>query len=215
MSKKSHFSFFGIFKKKATNGLKKMISTKDKLEYIRSHYQDEVDKYVESSEGLLITEKALRVKVSELETKTNNLYDEATRLAKLGDKEKSKSVFINYSGTKIALDTAKESYKSISEQCLKVKENLSKVEVNKLMLNAKIDSLKEQIEVLKLSDFDGVNFSADCDEMLKEVEDEIKMTRYKVEVRKDIKQIMTSNTEPVKQNSVDADFDKFYATVNG
>ena len=41
------------------------------------------------------------------------------------------------------------------------------------MLNAKIDSLKEQIEVLKLSDFDGVNFSAECDEMLKEVEDEI------------------------------------------
>lgn len=215
MSKKSHFSFFGIFKKKVSDGLKKMIDTKSKLEYIRSHYQDEVDKYVESSEGLLVTEKALRDKVTDLETKTSTLYDEATRLAKKGEKERSKTVFISYSGTKIALDTAKESYKQISEQCLKVKDNLSKVEINKLMLNAKIDSLKEQIEVLKLSDFDGVNFSLDCDEMLKEVEDEIKMTKYKVDVRKEVKQIMNPTDVQTKQTSVDADFDKFYATVNG
>lgn len=78
------------------------------------------------------------------------------------------------------------------------------------MLNAKIDSLKEQIEVLKLSDFDGVNFSAECDEMLKEVEDEIKMTKYKVEAKKDIKQIMNANAEPAKVTSVDSEFEAFF-----
>ena len=141
------FSIFKIFKKKLSAGLQKMVDTKDKLEYIRDHYQDEVDKYVESSEGLLTTEKALRDKVKELDEKVNGLEATAKQYAKAGDKQKAKSVFIQYNGTKQALDSAKESYKLISEQCLKVKENLSKVEINKLMLNAKIDSLKEQIEV--------------------------------------------------------------------
>lgn len=207
---KSKFNIFKIFGKKISTGLQKMIDTKDKLEYIRSHYQDEVDKYVESSEGLLVTEKALRDKVKELEDKVQGLEDTAKRYAKEGNKEKAKTVFVSYTGTKNALDTAKESYKVISEQCLKVKENLGKVEINKLMLNAKIDSLKEQIEVLKLSDFDGVNFSAECDEMLKEVENEIKMTKYKVEANKDIKQIMNANAEPAKVTSVDSEFEAFF-----
>lgn len=207
---KSKFNIFKIFGKKISTGLQKMIDTKDKLEYIRSHYQDEVDKYVESSEGLLVTEKALRDKVKELEDKVQGLEDTAKRYAKEGNKEKAKTTFVSYTGTKNALDTAKESYKVISEQCLKVKENLGKVEINKLMLNAKIDSLKEQIEVLKLSDFDGVNFSAECDEMLKEVENEIKMTKYKVEANKDIKQIMNANAEPAKVTSVDSEFEAFF-----
>ena len=42
------FSIFKIFKKKLSVGLQKMVDTKDKLEYIRDHYQDEVDKYVKS-----------------------------------------------------------------------------------------------------------------------------------------------------------------------
>lgn len=205
------FSIFKIFKKKLSAGLQKMVDTKDKLEYIRDHYQDEVDKYVESSEGLLTTEKALRDKVKELDEKVNGLEATAKQYAKAGDKQKAKSVFIQYNGTKQALDSAKESYKLISEQCLKVKENLSKVEINKLMLNAKIDSLKEQIEVLKLSDFDGVNFSAECDAMLKEVEDEIKMTRYRVEVKKDIKKIINNDSNDVqKLTSVDTEFEAFY-----
>lgn len=207
---KSKFNIFKIFGKKISTGLQKMIDTKDKLEYIRSHYQDEVDKYVESSEGLLVTEKALRDKVKELEDKVQGLEDTAKRYAKEDNKEKAKTIFVSYTGTKNALDTAKESYKVISEQCLKVKENLGKVEINKLMLNAKIDSLKEQIEVLKLSDFDGVNFSAECDEMLKEVENEIKMTKYKVEANKDIKQIMNANAEPAKVTSVDSEFEAFF-----
>ena len=207
---KSKFNIFKIFGKKISTGLQKMIDTKDKLEYIRSHYQDEVDKYVESSEGLLVTEKALRDKVKELEDKVQGLEDTAKHYAKEGNKEKAKTAFVSYTGTKNALDTAKESYKVISEQCLKVKENLGKVEINKLMLNAKIDSLKEQIEVLKLSDFDGVNFSAECDEMLKEVEDEIKMTKYKVEAKKDIKQIMNANAEPAQVTSVDSEFEAFF-----
>jgi len=205
------FSIFKIFKKKLSAGLQKMVDTKDKLEYIRDHYQDEVDKYVESSEGLLTTEKALRDKVKELDEKVTGLEATAKQYAKAGDKQKAKSVFIQYNGTKQALDSAKESYKLISEQCLKVKENLSKVEINKLMLNAKIDSLKEQIEVLKLSDFDGVNFSAECDAMLKEVEDEIKMTRYRVEVKKDIKKIINNDSNDVqKLTSVDTEFEAFY-----
>lgn len=205
------FSIFKIFKKKLSAGLQKMVDTKDKLEYIRDHYQDEVDKYVESSEGLLTTEKALRDKVKELDEKVNGLEATAKQYAKAGDKQKAKSVFIQYNGTKQALDSAKESYKLISEQCLKVKENLSKVEINKLMLNAKIDSLKEQIEVLKLSDFDGVNFSAECDAMLKEVEDEIKMTKYRVEVKKDIKKIINNDSNDVqKLTSVDTEFEAFY-----
>lgn len=205
------FSIFKIFKKKLSAGLQKMVDTKDKLEYIRDHYQDEVDKYVESSEGLLTTEKALRDKVKELDEKVNGLEATAKQYVKAGDKQKAKSVFIQYNGTKQALDSAKESYKLISEQCLKVKENLSKVEINKLMLNAKIDSLKEQIEVLKLSDFDGVNFSAECDAMLKEVEDEIKMTKYRVEVKKDIKKIINNDSNDVqKLTSVDTEFEAFY-----
>lgn len=205
------FSIFKIFKKKLSAGLQKMVDTKDKLEYIRDHYQDEVDKYVESSEGLLTTEKALRDKVKELDEKVNGLEATAKQYAKAGDKQKAKSVFIQYNGTKQALDSAKESYKLISEQCLKVKENLSKVEINKLMLNAKIDSLKEQIEVLNLSDFDGVNFSAECDAMLKEVEDEIKMTKYRVEVKKDIKKIINNDSNDVqKLTSVDTEFEAFY-----
>jgi phage shock protein A len=205
------FSIFKIFKKKLSAGLQKMVDTKDKLEYIRDHYQDEVDKYVESSEGLLTTEKALRDKVKELDEKVNGLEATAKQYAKAGDKQKAKSVFIQYNGTKHALDSAKESYKLISEQCLKVKENLSKVEINKLMLNAKIDSLKEQIEVLKLSDFDGVNFSAECDAMLKEVEDEIKMTKYRVEVKKDIKKIINNDSNDVqKLTSDDTEFEAFY-----
>jgi len=205
------FSIFKIFKKKLSAGLQKMVDTKDKLEYIRDHYQDEVDKYVESSEGLLTTEKALRDKVKELDEKVNGLEATAKQYAKAGDKQKAKSVFIQYNGTKQALDSAKESYKLISEQCLKVKENLSKVEINKLMLNAKIDSLKEQIEVLKLSDFDGVNFSAECDAMLKEVEDEIKMTKYRVEVKKDIKKIINNDSNDVqKLTSVDTEFEAFF-----
>lgn len=205
------FSIFKIFKKKLSVGLQKMVDTKDKLEYIRDHYQDEVDKYVESSEGLLTTEKALRDKVKELDEKVNGLEATAKQYAKAGDKQKAKSVFIQYNGTKQALDSAKESYKLISEQCLKVKENLSKVEINKLMLNAKIDSLKEQIEVLKLSDFDGVNFSAECDAMLKEVEDEIKMTKYRVEVKKDIKKIINNDSNDVqKLTSVDTEFEAFF-----
>ena len=205
------FSIFKIFKKKLSAGLQKMVDTKDKLEYIRDHYQDEVDKYVESSEGLLTTEKALRDKVKELDEKVNGLETIAKQYAKDGDKQKAKSVFIQYNGTKQALDSAKESYKLISEQCLKVKENLSKVEINKLMLNAKIDSLKEQIEVLKLSDFDGVNFSAECDAMLKEVEDEIKMTKYRVEVKKDIKKIINNDSNDVqKLTSVDTEFEAFF-----
>ena len=206
---KTKFNIFKIFGKKISDGLQKMIDTKDKLEYIRSHYQDEVDKYVESSEGLLVTEKALRDKVKELEDKTKALETTAKNYVKNGELEKAKTAFVSFTGTKNALDTAKESYKVISEQCLKVKENLSKVEINKLMLNAKIDSLKEQIEVLKLSDFDGVNFSQECDDMLKEVEDEIKMTKYKVEVKKDVKQIMNASAEPAKITSVDADFNAF------
>ena len=205
------FSIFKIFKKKLSAGLQKMVDTKDKLEYIRDHYQDEVDKYVESSEGLLTTEKALRDKVKELDEKVNGLEATAKQYVKAGDKQKAKSVFIQYNGTKQALDSAKESYKLISEQCLKVKENLSKVEINKLMLNAKIDSLKEQIEVLKLSDFDGVNFSAECDAMLKEVEDEIKMTKYRVEVKKDIKKIINNDSNDVqKLTSVDTEFEAFF-----
>ena len=79
------------------------------------------------------------------------------------------------------------------------------------MLNAKIDSLKEQIEVLKLSDFDGVNFSAECDAMLKEVEDEIKMTKYRVEVKKDIKKIINNDSNDVqKLTSVDTEFEAFF-----
>lgn len=209
---KSKFSIFKIFRKKLSDGLQKMVDTKDKLEYIRAHYQDEVDKYVESSENLLITEKALRDKVIELEAKAANLKASAENYVRADDKEKARSVFVNYTGIMNALETAKESYKTISEQCLKVKENLSKVEVNKLNLNAKIDSLKEQIEVLRLSNFDGVNYSMECDEMLKEVEDEIKMTKYKVDVKKDIKQIINATAiEAPKQ--ADADFEAFYNSV--
>lgn len=207
---KSNFNIFKIFGRKISDGLQKMVDTKSKLEYILSHYQDEVDKYVESSEGLLVTEKALRDKVKELETKTTELEAAAKEQARLGNKERAKSYFIHYTGTKNALESAKESYKLISEQCLKVKENLSKVDVNKLMLTAKIDSLKEQIEVLKLSNFDGSEFSVKCDEMLKEVEDEIKMTRYKVEAKKDVKKIMSAAAEPVKVSTTDADFEAFY-----
>ena len=213
---KSNFSIFKIFRKQVTNGLQKMVSTKTKLEYILDHYQDEVDKYVEASEGLLVTEKALRDKVKELETKTVDLEKAAKEQAHAGNKERAKSFFVHYTGTKAALESAKESYKSISEQCLKVKENLSKVENNKLMLTAKIDSLKEQIEVIKLSNFDNGNFGVECDAMLKEVEDEIKMTRYKVEAKKDVREIMNAASEPVKVTSVtDADFEAFYSANNG
>jgi hypothetical protein len=47
--------------------------------------------------------------------------------------------------------------------------------------------------------------------MLKEVEDEIKMTKYRVEVKKDIKKIINNDSNDVqKLTSDDTEFEAFY-----
>lgn len=206
------FNLFKLFKMKTNSTLNKMVSTKTKLEYIKEHYNDEVNDYILNSENLLVAEKNIKDKVRTLENQYANLEQRA-KDALNTNRDAAKAIYVQMQGVKNALEMARASHKNVSDQCVNVRENLRKIDSNKMLLEAKIASLQEQIEVLKLADFDNQEFSFDCDAMLKEVEDEIKNKTYHVEAKKEIQSIMKPQTVTSAANDYSADFEAWANSV--
>ena len=206
------FNLFKLLKMKTNSTLNKMVSTKTKLEYIKEHYNDEVNDYILNSENLLVAEKNIKDKVRNLENQYANLEQRA-KDALNTNRDAAKAIYVQMQGVKNALEMARASHKNVSDQCVNVRENLRKIDSNKMLLEAKIASLQEQIEVLKLADFDNQEFSFDCDAMLKEVEDEIKNKTYHVEAKKEIQSIMKPQTVTSAANDYSADFEAWANSV--
>lgn len=208
---------FKIFKKKVTNGVEKLVDTRDKLEYIKDHYDEEVDKYIAGCQNLLVSEKQLKDKVTELLARKVNFEKEFEKQVKDGEDNKAKATFIRLKSAEQAYEMTLKAYDNVATQCEIVKTNLDKVDANKEILAAKIDYLNTQIEAINLSKVSGnVKFSVDCDAMLREVEGEIKLEQYNVEAKQEINAILDKNAvEEIPASSVDVEFEERVRQIRG
>lgn len=209
--------FFSIFTSKIENSLQGLITTQDKIEHIKRTYDKNSEKYIASAEALLTNAKALKQRKEELEKQVQTAkynYESLIRENKLDD---AKLKYIFYKGILNSLDIVTKSYESVEVECEKARENLRNINTNKALIDTKLDVLRVQIDTMHTVNQSSSalgDFGFDCNEMIEEVEREIKNTQFKYEAKREVHELVRNKPSTVDTTSnVDLEFNEIVKTL--
>ena len=204
------FNIFKIFAHKAQRGLEGLISTKDKIEEIRYQYNKNAANYIKSAEDMLVNAKELKAKFEELDEKTNACKKVYETLIGQDRIDEAKVKYIVFKGMKTARDTIETAWQNTEKQCVQVRDTLKNIDTNKALIEAKLTALQVQIDTLKMCDRNKIgDFGIDCNEMIAEIENEVKNTQFHIEAKQEIAEITgkSKKTDTVTV-ALDSEFDE-------
>lgn len=213
------FSLSSIFRTKIENSLKGLITTRDKIEHIRRTYEKQSEKYIESAQAVLNNSKELKERLKELNVQTDTAKQSYENMIKNDKLEDAKLMYIFYKGISNSRDIVQKSYDSVEAECIKVKENLKNININKALIDTKLDVLKIQIETMNSVNMSSSalgDFGFDCNEMIDEVEREVKKTQFKYETKREVSDLVHNRSSvPAVASSIDTEFDEIVKTIKG
>lgn len=204
------FNIFKIFAHKAQRGLEGLISTKDKIEEIRYQYNKNAANYIKSAEDMLVNAKEIKAKFEELDEKTNACKKVYETLIGQDRIDEAKVKYIVFKGMKTARDTIETAGQNTEKQCVQVRDTLKNIVTNKALIEAKLTALQVQIDTLKMCDRNKIgDFGIDCNEMIAEIENEVKNTQFHIEAKQEIAEITgkSKKTDTVTV-ALDSEFDE-------
>lgn len=211
------FSFFKIFKRKITNSLQGLLTTQDKLEEIKATYEEKSERYIQSATDLLTNAKRIKSNLTEFEKRVADAKCEYEGLIRADKLDDAKVKYVYYKGILDCKNMTQQQYEQIETECAKAKENLSRIDINKKMIDARLSVLKAKIELVRSMDMTNSavgDFGFDCNEMIDEVEKEIKNTQYKYEAKKEVSEILHPTNANVGNTSLDIEFDEVVKSFN-
>lgn len=219
------FNFFSVLFHKGQRGLESLISTKDKIEEIRYKYNKDAASYIKSAESMLVNAKELKAKFEELDAKTDGFKKTYEKLIAESKKPgcehpdeklaEAKIKYITYKGMKNARDTVEAAWQNTEKQCVKVRDTLKNIDTNKALIDAKLMGLEVQIDSLKMCDRNEIgDFGIDCNELISEIENEVKSTKFKIEAKQEVAEIMGKRKkENVSTSAIDSEFDEIVKSI--
>lgn len=213
------FSIFSIFRTKIENTMQGLITTQDKIEHIKRTYEKQSEKYIASAEALLTNAKTLKARLEELEKQSDQAKATYEALIKQDKLDDAKLKYIFYKGLSNSRDIVKKSYETVEEECVKARENLKNINTNKALIDTKLDVLKIQISTMNTVQNSSTalgDFGFDCNEMIDEVENEIKKTQFKYEAKREVSDLVRNKPTTVQvASNVDAEFDELVKSIKG
>jgi len=213
------FSLRSIFRTKIENTLQGLITTQDKIEHIKRTYEKQSEKYIASAEALLTNAKTLKARLEELEKQAEQSKTTYENLIKADKLDDAKLKYIFYKGISNSLDIVKKSYETVEEECVKARENLKNINTNKALIDTKLEVLKIQISTMNTVNMSSNalgDFGFDCNEMIDEVEREIKHTQYKYEAKREVSDLVRNKPTQVQAaTNVDTEFDEIVKSIKG
>jgi len=213
------FSLRSIFRTKIENTLQGLITTQDKIEHIKRTYEKQSEKYIASAEALLTNAKTLKARLEELEKQAEQSKTTYENLIKADKLDDAKLKYIFYKGISNFLDIVKKSYETVEEECVKARENLKNINTNKALIDTKLEVLKIQISTMNTVNMSSNalgDFGFDCNEMIDEVEREIKHTQYKYEAKREVSDLVRNKPTQVQAaTNVDTEFDEIVKSIKG
>lgn len=213
------FSLASIFRTKIENSLKGLITTRDKIEHIRRTYEKQSEKYTVSAQAVLNNSKELKERLKELNIQTETAKQSYENMIKNDELEDAKLMYIFYKGISNSRDIVQKSYDSVEAECIKIKENLKNININKALIDTKLDVLKIQIETMNSVNMSSNalgDFGFDCNEMIDEVEREVKKTQFKYETKREVADLMHNKSSvPAVSSSIDTEFDEIVKAIKG
>ena len=87
---------------------------------------------------------------------------------------------------------------------------MKNIDTNKALIEAKLTALQVQIDTLKMCDRNKIgDFGIDCNEMIAEIENEVKNTQFHIEAKQEIAEITgkSKKTDTVTV-ALDSEFDE-------
>lgn len=213
------FSLRSIFRTKIENTLQGLITTQDKIEHIKRTYEKQSEKYIASAEALLTNAKTLKARLEELEKQAEQSKTTYENLIKADKLDDAKLKYIFYKGISNSRDIVKKSYETVEEECVKARENLKNINTNKALIDTKLEVLKIQISTMNTVNMSSNalgDFGFDCNEMIDEVEREIKHTQYKYEAKREVSDLVRNKPTQVQAaTNVDTEFDEIVKSIKG
>lgn len=213
------FSLRSIFRTKIENTLQGLITTQDKIEHIKRTYEKQSEKYIASAEALLTNAKTLKARLEELEKQAEQSKTTYENLIKADKLDDAKLKYIFYKGISNSRDIVKKSYETVEEECIKARENLKNINTNKALIDTKLEVLKIQISTMNTVNMSSNalgDFGFDCNEMIDEVEREIKHTQYKYEAKREVSDLVRNKPTQVQAaTNVDTEFDEIVKSIKG
>lgn len=205
------YNFFKIFKHKVQNGINELISTKDKIEEIRHQYNEYTEKFIKSAENSLVLCAQLKQKYEGLAAKEADSKKSYESLIAANKLNEAKAKYIIYKGIVSAKDCVKHSLDNTEKQCDNIRTTLKNIETNRALIDAKLMTLEVQIDAANIcKQCDVGDFGIDCNGMIAEIEEEINATKFRIDAKQEISELIHSNknNELSVMSNIDSEFDE-------